>query len=188
MHSDVRARLITARGPTDKTVVLGILERGGLVRTQVVGNRKKRTLQREVRLPWRPARPSTATTWHPTRASADYAHQTVNHAIQYVDGRVHTNSLENSWSLLQRALNGTYVSVEPFHLPVPLPGRTSVPLQRAPRSGPRPFPAGDPWDHREAPHVRPSPRQDASRQEAGTRCNRASQILAIGRQKTLALH
>ena len=47
---------------------------------------------------------------------AMYAHGVVNHAVQYVDGNVHTNSLENFWSLLKRALGGTYVSVEPFHL------------------------------------------------------------------------
>ena len=46
----------------------------------------------------------------------DYAHQTVNHAIRYVEGRVHTNTLENFWSLLKRSLNGTWVSVEAFHL------------------------------------------------------------------------
>jgi hypothetical protein len=40
----------------------------------------------------------------------------VNHAVEYVNGRVHTNGLENFWSLLKRGLNGTYVSVEPFHL------------------------------------------------------------------------
>jgi len=33
-----------------------------------------------------------------------------------VDGRVHTNGLENFWSLLKRGIGGTYVSVEPFHL------------------------------------------------------------------------
>jgi hypothetical protein len=33
-----------------------------------------------------------------------------------VRGEVHTNGLENSWSLLKRGINGTYVSVEPFHL------------------------------------------------------------------------
>ena len=50
MHSDVNARRITGRGPTDKTVVLGMLvELGGIVRPQVVGDRRKRTLQREVR-------------------------------------------------------------------------------------------------------------------------------------------
>jgi ISXO2 transposase-like protein len=45
-----------------------------------------------------------------------YIHQIVNHAQEYVRGRVHTNGLENFWSLLKRGLNGTYVAVEPFHL------------------------------------------------------------------------
>ena len=48
--------------------------------------------------------------------AGDYAHQVVDHAVQYVDGRVHTNGLENFWSLLKRGISGTYVSVEPFHL------------------------------------------------------------------------
>ena len=47
---------------------------------------------------------------------SDFAHQTVDHAIQYVDGVVHTNMMENFWALLKRALSGAYVSVEPFHL------------------------------------------------------------------------
>ena len=46
----------------------------------------------------------------------DYRHQVVDHAECYVQGQVHTNGLENFWSLLKRGLNGTYVSVEPFHL------------------------------------------------------------------------
>ena len=45
-----------------------------------------------------------------------YIHETVNHAVRYVNGRVSTNSLENFWSLFKRNLRGTYVSVEPFHL------------------------------------------------------------------------
>ena len=46
----------------------------------------------------------------------DYDHQVINHAEKYVDGKVHTNGIENFWSLLKRGLNGTYVAVEPFHL------------------------------------------------------------------------
>ena len=46
----------------------------------------------------------------------EYVHEVVNHAESYVDGNVHTNGLENFWSLLKRGLKGTYVSVEPFHL------------------------------------------------------------------------
>jgi hypothetical protein len=48
--------------------------------------------------------------------ATDYAHQVVDHAVQYVNGRVHTNGLENFWSLFKRGIGGTYVSVEPFHL------------------------------------------------------------------------
>ena len=39
----------------------------------------------------------------------DYAHQVIDHAVAYVDGQVHTNGLENFWSLLKRSISGTYV-------------------------------------------------------------------------------
>jgi len=45
-----------------------------------------------------------------------FVHDVVNHAETYVRGRVHTNGMENFWSLLKRTLRGTYVAVEPFHL------------------------------------------------------------------------
>lgn len=46
----------------------------------------------------------------------EYTHEVVDHAQTYVRGKVHTNGLENFWSLLKRTIKGTYVSVEPFHL------------------------------------------------------------------------
>src|SRR5947208_7096542 len=46
----------------------------------------------------------------------DYDRRVIDHAISYAQGHVHTNGLENFWSLLKRALRGTYVNVEPFHL------------------------------------------------------------------------
>jgi transposase-like protein len=46
----------------------------------------------------------------------EYVHQVIDHAEKYVDGNVHTNGIENFWSLLKRGLKGTYISVEPFHL------------------------------------------------------------------------
>jgi transposase-like protein len=46
----------------------------------------------------------------------DYIHNVINHAEKYVDGNVHTNGIENFWSLLKRTIGGTYISVEPFHL------------------------------------------------------------------------
>jgi len=47
---------------------------------------------------------------------AEYAHQVIDHAVEYARGNVHTNGLENFWSLLKRGIKGTYISVEPFHL------------------------------------------------------------------------
>jgi hypothetical protein len=46
----------------------------------------------------------------------EYAHQVIDHAVSYANGHVHTNGLENFWSLLKRSIKGTYVNVEPFHL------------------------------------------------------------------------
>jgi transposase-like protein len=46
----------------------------------------------------------------------EYQHAVIDHAVEYVNGNVHTNTMENFWSLLKRGLHGTYISVEPFHL------------------------------------------------------------------------
>ena len=117
MHAESRKRRITGTGGKDKTAVMGILERGGKVRTTVVPSRKKKTLQAEVRKHVQAG--SALYTDAPLSyegLEGEYAHQVVDHAVRYVDGRVHTNGLENFWSLLKRGLSGTYVSVEPFHL------------------------------------------------------------------------
>src|SRR6478752_3017857 len=117
MHRDARERKITGTGGKDKTAVMGILERGGNVRTIVVPNRRKSVLQSEVRKHVQAGSPLyTDFLLSYEGLGSDYAHQVVDHAIEYVNGRVHTNGMENFWSLLKRGLNGTYVSVEPFHL------------------------------------------------------------------------
>jgi len=117
MHLSERKRRITGTGTKDKTAVMGMLERGGKVRASVVPSRRKAVLQEEVR------KHVTAGTALYSDAlmsyeglATDYAHQVVDHATQYFDGRVHTNGLENFWSLPKRGISGTYVSVEPFHL------------------------------------------------------------------------
>jgi transposase-like protein len=117
MHVSKRQRRITGTGGKDKTAVMGIMERGGKVRTVVIPNRKKKALQEEVKkhVEAGAALYTDALLSYDGLAS-DYAHQVVDHALQYVDGRIHTNSLENFWSLLKRGISGTYVSVEPFHL------------------------------------------------------------------------
>jgi len=117
MHLSERKRRITGTGTKDKTAVMGMLERGGKIRTKVVSTRKKQELQAEV---YRHVEAGAALYSDALKSyeglATDYAHQVVDHAVQYVDGRVHTNGLENFWSLLKRGISGTYVSVEPFHL------------------------------------------------------------------------
>ena len=117
MHKDKREEKITGTGGKDKTAVMGFCQRGGEVRTEVVPNRKKATLQGMVK----ENVAAGAALYSDALASYDgldeeFAHQVVDHAIEYVHGRVHTNGLENFWSLLKRTLKGTYVAVMPFHL------------------------------------------------------------------------
>ena len=117
MHVAQRRRRITGTGTKDKTAVMGILERGGKVRTVVVPNRKKHALQTEVRKHVEAgAALYTDALLSYDGLAGDYAHQVVDHAVEYVSGPCHTNGLENFWSLLKRGISGTYVSVEPFHL------------------------------------------------------------------------
>jgi transposase-like protein len=120
MHKDRRLRYNKQREEIGRggTAVVGMLDRDGReIRTKIVPDVKRETLQTAIfanvkygsavytddavvydKLHWR------------------YIHDVVNHAETYVKGRVHTNSLENFWSLFKRHLRGTYVAVEPFHL------------------------------------------------------------------------
>jgi len=121
MHASVRARKITGTGGKDKTAVMGILERGkdgkhSTVRTSVIPSRKKKALHAEVRKHVEAGSALYTDALKSYQGLDEFQHQVVDHAVQYVDGQVHTNGLENFWSLLKRGINGTYVSVEPFHL------------------------------------------------------------------------
>lgn len=104
-------------GGVGKTVVIGALERGGKVRTTVASDRKKKTMAPFIRENVEYGS-NLHTDEHQTEwwRGDEYAHEMVNHLERYVDGNVHTNGIENFWSLLKRTLGGTYVSVEPFHL------------------------------------------------------------------------
>jgi transposase-like protein len=116
MHKAKRARVITGTGGKDKTAVMGILERGGKIRTAVIENRKKSAIQAEVRKHVEAGTALFTDALKSYEGLNEFEHQVVDHAVQYVDGNVHTNGCENFWSLLKRTLNGTYVNVEPFHL------------------------------------------------------------------------
>jgi transposase-like protein len=102
----------------DKVVVAGALERGGRVRATVVPDATLESLQGHVTMHvkrgatvYSDAAPAYETLWE-----YGYTHGAINHSVHYVHGRVHTNTIENFWSLLKRGLHGTYVSVKPFHL------------------------------------------------------------------------
>ena len=101
---------------------MGLLDRHGpdghsTVRAKVVPNTRRKTLAPEVRANVKPG----STVYSDALKSysdldADYIHGVIDHAEKYAEGQVHTNGIENFWSLLKRALKGTYVNVEPFHL------------------------------------------------------------------------
>ena len=116
MHQSKRAQLGgKTRGTKGKAVVVGMIERGGRVRAQVTVDRSQNTIHPLISA--NVAKDATLVTdeWGGYVGST-LDHEVINHAIEYVRGHIHTNSIENFWSLLRRALNGTYVSVEPIHL------------------------------------------------------------------------
>lgn len=116
MHKGKRARVITGTGGKDKAVVMGMLERGGNVRAMVVENRRKKELQSNIREHIEAGAAIFSDELKSYEGLTDYQHAVINHAVEYVNGNVHTNGMENFWSLLKRGIHGTYVSVEPFHL------------------------------------------------------------------------
>lgn len=120
MHADRKAKASRpgfAKGMANKAIVAGVLQREGKVRTLVIPNRERPTLHAVVRDNVECGSHLSTDDCHSYRGLyKDYIHQIVDHAETYVNGKVHTNGLENFWSLVKRGLKGTYISVEPFHL------------------------------------------------------------------------
>lgn len=104
-------------GTFGKAVVMGMLERGGEVRVRVVRSNRKRDLQPIIRDNIAPGA-ALYTDAHRSYEGLrqEYAHAVVDHATEYVKGRVHTNGMENFWSLLKRGIVGTYHNVHADHL------------------------------------------------------------------------
>ena len=120
MHADRRAKLQRGmKGNSAKTVVMGMLDRDSReVRTKVIPNVKRETLQNEIlrQIQGEGTVYTDRYAGYDTLTVQQFIHETVNHAEEYVRGQVHTQGIENFWSLLKRTLHGTYVAVEPFHL------------------------------------------------------------------------
>jgi transposase-like protein len=104
-------------GGLGKEIVMGLLERKGKVKLKHITNAKRKTVQGEIRQHVeKGSNVFTDALRSYNGLNQDYVHEVIDHAREYVRGNVHTNGLENFWSLLKRAIRGTYVSVEPFHL------------------------------------------------------------------------
>jgi transposase-like protein len=119
MHRARRLKMQTAGNGQTKAVVMGMLDRDSRkVRAKVIPNVKRDVLQREI-INGIEKGSTVYTDGYPSYdnlAAQDYVHEIVNHIEEYVRGQVHTQGIDNFWSLLKRGLNGTYVAVEPFHL------------------------------------------------------------------------
>jgi transposase-like protein len=124
MSTSRKARMLGGKrgGVAGKAAVMGLLDRHGKdgvsqVRTVVLKGRRRHNIQPEVR-----SRIEAGSTVYTDALMSyyglhdEYTHGVIDHAEAYVDGQIHTNSMENFWSLLKLALKGTYVAVEPFHL------------------------------------------------------------------------
>lgn len=122
MHKARKAKVIAGTGGAGKAVVMGVLRRGNAVEaSKVVAKHIPDTGAASLHPVVKAAVEAGSELYTDTHKgyrglSPEYVHQAVDHSIEYVRGAVHTNGLENFWSLFKRALKGTYVSVEPVHL------------------------------------------------------------------------
>lgn len=119
MHRDKRDRKVHGTGgvASGKVAVMGLLERQGEVRAKVIDDARQETLHAEVKRQVEKGAELFTDGWKGYSGLHDeYIHQVIDHAEKYVDGQIHTNGIENFWSLLKRGIKGTYVSVEPYHL------------------------------------------------------------------------
>jgi len=104
-----------AVGASAKAIVVGMLERKGHVRAEVVMERSHLTLRAVANKHIAPGATLITDEWGGYKGT-NFEHAIINHAVEYVNGQVHTQGIENFWALLKRSLHGTYVAVEPFHL------------------------------------------------------------------------
>jgi transposase-like protein len=110
---------MTAMNGRNKVLVMGMLDRDARkVRAKMIPNIRRETLQNEIlsEIEKKSTVYTDSAPAYDNFAVKDFVHETVNHVEEYVRGQVHTQGIENFWSLLKRGLRGTYVAVEPFHL------------------------------------------------------------------------
>jgi transposase-like protein len=124
MHAKRRKKIVTGTGAfgSGKTAVMGLLERHGpkgksKVRTAVIPDTKRTTIHDVIHKNVAPGTELYTDSAHGYRGlPPEFVHAFIDHAEKYVEGKVHTNGLENFWSLFKRCIKGTHICVEPFHL------------------------------------------------------------------------
>jgi transposase-like protein len=119
MHKERRLKYQREqRGWGGKAIVMGLLERNTKqVRAEVISDCGKINLHGQVRKHVEIGGHVISDNWAGYDGlHTDFARDVINHTEAYVQGQIHTNGIENFWSLLKRGLSGTYVNVEPFHL------------------------------------------------------------------------
>jgi transposase-like protein len=122
MHLDRRLRTLHGPGKWDKTPVMGLLERHtekgkSRVRAEVIPDTRRQTLHSIIHRTVEPGSHVYTDAHKPyLQMGPQFIHEFVDHAEAYVQGAIHTNGLENFWSLFKRCIKGTHVSIEPFHL------------------------------------------------------------------------
>ncbi|HEY1903817.1 MAG TPA: IS1595 family transposase [Terracidiphilus sp.] len=119
LHAKKRERIKDGWERDNKTIVMGMLDRDTRqVRAKVIPDVSRLTLQGEILKKVSHAAPvyTDSAQGYNRMAIKGFIHETVNHMEEYVRGEVHTNGIENFWSMLKRTLGGTYVAVEPFHM------------------------------------------------------------------------
>ncbi len=117
MHKHKRAQKIKGTGASGKVIIQGLLQRGGEARMTIVPTTDELNLQGTIHRHVEKGSQvySDAATGY-RGLDKHFLHESIDHLTKYVSGQVHTNGLENFWSLLKRGLKGTYVAVAPFHL------------------------------------------------------------------------
>lgn len=123
MHKARRETRITGTGGVGKDIIMGILRRGTVdkpsrvVRARRVPNTTREVLHAEVKAAVeRGSKLYTDSLRSYRGLGPDYEHEVVDHAVEYVRDRVHTNGLENFWNLFKRGLKGTYTHMSAVHL------------------------------------------------------------------------
>jgi hypothetical protein len=117
MHKRKMDKTVNYKGGQGKTVVIGMLERGGRVKAKVVANRQKPVIDSVVSEGVEAGSHIITDQYNVyPHLATPYYHEIINHMESYVRGHIHTNGIENFWSCLKRGLTGTYIAVEPFHL------------------------------------------------------------------------